>query len=64
MTQAKQLIKVSLEQVGLVAPLFDAYRQFYGQKPNLEGARQFLFERVQRDQSDIFAVVGRRGIAA
>jgi ribosomal protein S18 acetylase RimI-like enzyme len=57
MTQAKQLIKVSLEQIGLVAPLFDAYRQFYGQKPSLEGARQFLFERVQRDQSVIFAVV-------
>jgi GNAT superfamily N-acetyltransferase len=57
MTQAKQLIKVSSEQIGLVAPLFDAYRQFYRQSPNLEGARQFLSERVQRGQSVIYAVV-------
>jgi hypothetical protein len=57
MAKAKQLIKVSLEHIGLVAPLFDTYRQFYGQKPDCDGAHQFLFERVQQGQSVIFTVV-------
>jgi ribosomal protein S18 acetylase RimI-like enzyme len=57
MDQASQLIQVALEQIGLVAPLFDVYRQFYGQKPDYDGAYQFLFERVQGNQSVIFAVV-------
>jgi hypothetical protein len=52
-----QLIQVWAEQVELVAPLFDAYRQFYGQSPNLEGARQFLAERLRQGQSVIFAEV-------
>jgi GNAT superfamily N-acetyltransferase len=52
-----QLIEVSAEQVELVAPLFDAYRQFYGQPSNLEGARRFLAERLRRAESVIFAEV-------
>lgn len=43
-----QLVHVTLEQVDLVAPLFDAYRQFYGQPPDLDGARRFLAERLGR----------------
>jgi len=34
-----------------VAPLFDAYRQFYGSAPDLAGAREFLGERLARDES-------------
>ena len=52
-----QLVHVTLEQVELVAPLFDAYRQFYGQPPDLDGARRFLAERLGRGESVIFAVV-------
>jgi GNAT superfamily N-acetyltransferase len=49
--------------VDLVAPLFDAYRQFYGQPPDPGGARQFLAERLDRGESVIFAVVqGGRAI--
>lgn len=57
MTQDLQLIRVMSERAGLIAPLFDAYRQFYGQTPDLEGARQFLFERLQGGESVIFAVM-------
>src|SRR5262249_19142141 len=32
-----QPLQVTTEQVDLVAPLFDAYRQFYGQPPDPEG---------------------------
>jgi GNAT superfamily N-acetyltransferase len=57
MTDDLQLISVTSEKVDLVAPLFDDYRQFYGQTTDLEGARQFLFERLQRGESVIFAVI-------
>ncbi len=52
-----QLVHVTLEQVGLVAPLFDAYRQFYGQQADPEGARRFLAERLGTGESVVFAVV-------
>jgi GNAT superfamily N-acetyltransferase len=46
-----------LQQVELVAALFDAYRQFYGQPPDLDGAGRFLAERLGRGESVIYAVV-------
>jgi GNAT superfamily N-acetyltransferase len=52
-----QPIRVTSEQVDLVVSLFDAYRQFYGQTPDLAGARRFLVERLDRGESVIFAVV-------
>lgn len=57
MTHPLEIIQVTCENVDLIAPLFDAYRRFYGQPPDLEGARQFLVERIQRDESVIFAAV-------
>jgi GNAT superfamily N-acetyltransferase len=50
-------MKITAEQVELIAPLFDAYRQFYGQSPDLDGAHRFLAERLNRGESVIFAVV-------
>jgi len=46
--------RASLADVDLIVPLFDAYRQFYEQTPDLALARQFLRERLERDQSVIF----------
>ena len=37
-----------------LAPLFDGYRQFYGQRADLAAARAFLSERLRRDESVIF----------
>jgi len=39
--------------VATIAPLFDAYRQFYEQAPNLAGARAFIAERLEREESVI-----------
>ena len=39
------------------APLFDAYRQFYGQRSDITAARAFLDERLRRDESVIFLAV-------
>lgn len=52
-----ELVQVRPEQVELVAPLFDAYRQFYGQPADLDGARWFLAERLKRGESVVFAAV-------
>jgi GNAT superfamily N-acetyltransferase len=41
------------------SPLFDAYRQFYHQAPDPVGSREFLRERLSRDDSVIF--LARRG---
>jgi ribosomal protein S18 acetylase RimI-like enzyme len=46
--------KATLRDVERAAPLFDAYRQFYGQAPNLELARNFLQERLERNESTVF----------
>jgi ribosomal protein S18 acetylase RimI-like enzyme len=40
--------------VELVAPLFDAYRQFYRRPTDLPGARAFLAERLAQEESVIF----------
>jgi GNAT superfamily N-acetyltransferase len=37
-----------------LAPLFDGYRQFYGQSSDLALARSFLSERLARSESIIF----------
>jgi hypothetical protein len=46
--------RATLSDVELVAPQFDLYRQFYQQPPNPELARQFITERLERNESVIF----------
>ena len=50
-------LQICPDQVDLVAQLFDDYRQFYGQPPDLVGARRFLDERLSQGESVIFAAV-------
>jgi hypothetical protein len=46
--------RASAEDVELLAPLFDAYRQFYRQPPDLDGCRRFLLERLERGESVVY----------
>jgi len=46
--------RAGLGDVDDLAPLFDLYRQFYGQASDLAAARAFLSERLRRDESVIF----------
>ncbi len=43
-----------MEDVGILAPLFDAYRIFYGQPSDLNLAGKFLFERLTANESVIY----------
>ncbi|MES2677148.1 MAG: GNAT family N-acetyltransferase [Pseudomonadota bacterium] len=42
------------KDANLVAPLFDSYRQFYGQKADLKLAKKFISDRLKNKQSIIF----------
>jgi GNAT superfamily N-acetyltransferase len=48
------ITKASVDTVQDVVPLFDAYRRYYGQPADPEGARNFLTERLARSESVIF----------
>ncbi|MBC7755436.1 MAG: GNAT family N-acetyltransferase [Bdellovibrio sp.] len=45
--------KSKIEDLNQLAQLFDAYRQFYEQIPNLPLATQFIAERINKQQSVI-----------
>ena len=46
--------------LGLLAPLFDAYRQFYGQRSDVPAARAFLLDRFRHSESVIFMAIHDR----
>ncbi len=43
--------QATLADLAELAPLFDGYRQFYGQRADLARARDFLAERMERRES-------------
>ena len=45
-----------------IALLFDAYRQFYQQTPDLDLARSFIAERLEKNQSLIFVAEDQHGM--
>ena len=51
---AIEILQATPADVGDVAPLFDAYRQFYGKPTDIEAARRFLFARLSKDESVLF----------
>jgi len=51
---AMNIRRATSHDLDQLAPLFDSYRQFYAQPPNLALARSFLSERLARAESVIF----------
>ncbi len=51
---ALEIVHATPADVGEVAPLFDAYRQFYNKPTDLEAARRFLFARLSKGESVLF----------
>lgn len=57
------IVRADLEHLEILAPLFDAYRVFYKQPTDLNGARRFLDERLSNLESVIFlALLDRQGL--
>ena len=53
--------RATLEQLEPVADLFDQYRQFYEQYPNLDGCRNYIRQRLENDESVIFVAEDAEG---
>ena len=51
---ALQLKQAQVDDINLVASLFNEYRIFYNQLSDIEGATNFLYERISKNQSSIF----------
>ncbi|KJZ36986.1 MULTISPECIES: N-acetyltransferase [Pseudomonas] len=58
-----QALRVDATHLDKVARLFDAYRGFYGQPSNLTQSRDFIAERIARDESAIFLAEDTAGHA-
>lgn len=57
------IFQAHVEHLELVVALFDAYRQFYKQASDLDGARSLLRERIERGESVIFlAMQGEKAV--
>ena len=52
-----RIIRAKAEHMALLVPLFDAYRQFYHQTTDQEGAQNFLAQRFTEGSSVIFLAV-------
>lgn len=49
-----KIINASIDDLEITATLFDLYRQFYEQKSDLNSAKEFLSERINKNESVIF----------
>jgi ribosomal protein S18 acetylase RimI-like enzyme len=63
MTNAIRIERATAAQIDTIAPLFDAYRQFYEQAPDLPTARCFIFDRLQRNESTVLLAYNAQGDA-
>ena len=49
-----QIRRATIDDLGLISPLFDWYRQFYEQDSDVAKAEKFLAQRLQHHESVIF----------
>lgn len=54
MSSELKTFRAAAEDVPLLAPLFDAYRTFYGRSSDLKLAKTFLSDRLKAEESVIF----------
>jgi len=57
-----EIFRAQIKNVDLIAPLFDAYRQFYNAPSNIEASRQFIFERLMKHAEQFAYDTGSRGL--
>lgn len=50
-----QIVQASIDDLEEIVQIFDQYRVFYNQASDLDGARQFLFDKFEHQESVIFA---------
>jgi ribosomal protein S18 acetylase RimI-like enzyme len=55
--------RASIADATLVAPLFDAYRRFYGLASDLDLSQRYISERLERSESVVLLAAASRGEA-
>lgn len=58
-----EIIKATVNDIHQIAPLFDAYRQFYEQPADLEAAALYLTDRLANRDSIVFLARSDKGEA-
>ncbi|WNO59463.1 GNAT family N-acetyltransferase [Rheinheimera sp. MMS21-TC3] len=56
-----EIVKAKVEHLNVISPLFDSYRVFYGQKSDLNVAREFIESRLNNNESVIFLALDEQG---
>jgi ribosomal protein S18 acetylase RimI-like enzyme len=56
-----EIVRAANEHLDLVAPLFDHYRQFYRQVPDLAAARKYIAQRLHNKDAVIFLALKQSG---
>lgn len=64
MTAGIIIVRAGRKELDDLVPLFDGYRQFYGQRSDLPAARAFLRDRIDRDESVTYVAYANPGDAA
>ena len=59
-----RVVRAASTDLDDLAPLFDGYRQFYGQRSNEVASRAFLSDRIERGESVIYLAYTAPGEAA
>lgn len=54
MRQEMVVLQATIHDLDDAVELFNSYRTFYGQVPDRDGARQFLFDRLEHRESVLF----------
>jgi len=52
-----EIVQANQEHVEGIAPLFDAYRGFYGQPSNLEASQEFLSARISYGDTVVYVAI-------
>lgn len=63
MSPKQKTRRASIQDISSLAPLFDAYRVFYGRKSDLKLAETFLLDRLNRGEAVIFFCQPSRSVA-
>jgi GNAT superfamily N-acetyltransferase len=64
MPSGVRVLRAASRDLDELVTLFDGYRQFYGRRSDPAGARAFLRERIERDESVIYLAYTGPGEAA
>lgn len=56
------IIQATADHLDILAELFDAYRVFYGKTSDVAGARDFLSERLEYQESIVYLAQAENGV--